>query len=169
MGLKIVKRRTHACATRWIHKNVFLISYQNASYTVRTWMALDQEALGELLLSCNWTDSALLGALYTRMRNNFVLVMPHCCLGNRAHVALLCLEHVRVVGRQHCRRSAYNGTQSIVHSLGLRLVDDIVLERGTLGCSCFVGRDRGMRVQIVVVVSCCTYDGASLPILAEVY
>lgn len=149
--------------------NAFLISYQNASCTARSLVSLDEESLSKLLLSRNWTDSAFLGGLYAWMRNDLVLVVTHCRLGNRAHVALLRLEHIWVVRRQDGCGSSHNGAQGIVHGLGLRLVDDGVLERGTLGCSRLVSGDWGVRVQVVVVVGCRTYDGASLPILAEVY
>lgn len=93
------------------------------------------------------------------VRSYFVLVVANCSLGNRAHVALARLQHIRVVWWQHGCRSANNRTKAVVHLLGARFLDG-VFERRTLGCGALVGRDRWVRVQVVVVVGLCAYNGA---------
>jgi hypothetical protein len=54
---------------------------------------------------------------------------------------------------------ADDGAQRVVHVLGLGLLD-CVLERGARCCCGRVGGDRGVRVQVVVVVGGCAYDWA---------
>ena len=111
-------------------------------------------------LASNRADRILRGALNARVRNNFVLVMSHRRLSDRAHIALARLQHVRVVGRQHRGRGAHDGAQRVVELLGFGLLHGR-LERGAGGgFGAAQAGDGRVLVQVVVVVGGGAYDGA---------
>lgn len=114
------------------------------------------------MLSRNRTNLHIARRLDTRMRMHLGLMMSHARLRNRTHIALLCISCARVVWREYSRRGAYDRADGVVHGLCFRVLD-CGLEDGAFGCGgggCV--RDRGVLVQVVVVVCCCTYDGAGL-------
>jgi len=93
------------------------------------------------------------------MRNHLILMVSHRRLGHRAHVASPRFQHIWVIRWQDSGRGADNRAQGVVHFLGLGVVDSR-LERGALCCGCAVGGDGRVRVQVVVMVGCCSYDRA---------
>jgi hypothetical protein len=82
-----------------------------------------------------------------------------CRLGDGAHVALVRLEHIWVVGWEDSSGSADNGAEGVVHLLSFRLVDAL-LEDGTL-CRSSRGRcDGWVRAEVVVVIGSRAYNWA---------
>jgi hypothetical protein len=79
--------------------------------------------LCQLLLSSHRAYRATLSPLDARMRHYFVEMMPHCRLGDWAHILCARLHHIWVVGWEDSSRCAYDGAECIIHLLSLRLVD----------------------------------------------
>jgi hypothetical protein len=95
---------------------------------------------------------------------HLLLVVPHRRLCHRAHVALVRLCGVGVVGRQDGRSGAHDGADGIVHGLALGLPYRR-LQRGALGREGRGGLgqgDRGVLLEVVVVVGGCADDGTRL-------
>lgn len=107
---------------------------------------------------------------HTRMRMHFRLVMSDRRLGHRTHIVLLRIVCARVVRREYRRRSSNDGAYGVVHGLRFGVLDS-GFEHRARGCDGGGGRssvgdagvrDRGMLVEVVVVIGCCAYDRANL-------
>lgn len=92
---------------------------------------------------------------------HLLLMMPHARLRNRTHVALLRLRRIRVIRRQNGRRGPDNGADGVVHGFALGLLKG-GLQSWALGCGGGGERDRGVLVEVVVVVGGGADDGAGL-------
>lgn len=111
-------------------------------------------------LASNRAHSPLLRTLNTGVRNNPILVVADCRLGDRADIASICLQHIRMVWWEDGGSGADDGAEGIIKLLCLGLVDSI-LEGGALGgCGRGDAGDGGVLVEVVVVVCCCAYHGA---------
>lgn len=111
-------------------------------------------------LASDRADRILRGALHARVRHDLVLMMTHRRLGDRAHIALARVQHIRVVGRQHGGGGAHDGAQRVVELLGFGLLHG-GFERGAGGgFGAAQAGDRRVLVQVVVVVGGGAYDGA---------
>jgi hypothetical protein len=98
------------------------------------------------------------------MLRYLLLVVSHRRLCHGAHVALLRLGGVGVVGGQDGGRGAHDGADGVVHGLALGLLYGR-LQRGALGREGRPGLghgDGGMLVEVVVVVGGGADDGARL-------
>lgn len=86
-------------------------------------------------------------------------MVSYCRLGYWAYVVRARLQHVWMVGRQDSRRSAYYWAEGIVHFLSLGFFDGRL--EGRAGCrGGAVGGNGRVRVEVVVVVSRCSYHRA---------
>ena len=97
---------------------------------------------------------------------DLVLMMFDSCLCHWAHISWVRLQHVGVIRRKHSRCGANNGTEPVVHFLGLGLVDSR-LERGASSSSRAVGRNGRVAGEIVMVVRLCAYDRALFNMLTK--
>jgi hypothetical protein len=66
-----------------------------------------------------------------------------------------------MIWRQYRSRCPYDGADGVVHGLGFGLLHG-GFERRAGCCDGVVGRDGRVRLEVVVVVCCCAYDGAGL-------
>jgi hypothetical protein len=82
--------------------------------------------------------------------------MTNSGLGDRAYIALACLEHIRMVRWEDSSCGSDNWAECVIHLLGLGLVDAL-LQRRALRCRVGCGCDRRVRAEVVVVVGGCTY------------
>lgn len=115
---------------------------------------------GSVSFASNGAHRILRRTVNTGVRDNLVLVVANCRLGDRADVIRSSLQHVWMVWRKDRCSSANDGTKSIVELLGLRLQDS-GLQRGAGGSLGVVeAGDVWMLVEVVVVVGGCAYDGA---------
>lgn len=116
-------------------------------------------SLCKLLLTSNRAHSTIRRALDAWVCSHLILVVSNCGLCNWAYVALVCLEHVWVVGRKNRGGGTDNWAKSVVHLLGPGLLYGI-LECGAGGGLVALGGDGRVRVEVVVVVGCRAYNRA---------
>jgi hypothetical protein len=79
--------------------------------------------LCQLRLPCYRTYSAILGTCNAWVCDYLVQVVSDCRFCDGADIALVCLEHVWVVGWKDGGGGADYRAERVVHLLGLRLVD----------------------------------------------
>jgi len=100
----------------------------NASHISRPYISVRQNpeptlSSRRLLLSSNGAYSTIRCILNTGMCTDLALVMSHCSLGDRAHIAGACLQHVGVIRRKHSCGCAHYGAESVIHLFCLWLID----------------------------------------------
>jgi hypothetical protein len=111
-------------------------------------------------LASNRAHRILRGALNAGVRNHLVLVMSHCRLSDRAHIALARIQHIGVVRRQHGGRGAHDRAQRVVELLGFGLLHGRLERRAGGGFGAVQAGDGRVLVEVVVVVGGGAYDGA---------
>jgi hypothetical protein len=94
------------------------------------------------------------------VRDNLVLVVTDCRLGDRTDIASSCAQHIRVIGREDGGSSADDRAERIVELLRLGLVDGSLQRRALSRCCGGDAGDGGVLVEVVVVVGCCAYNRA---------
>lgn len=116
------------------------------------------------MLACNWADGHVTCCLQAGVGVHLLLVVSDRCFCHRAHIALLRLCSVGMIGRQDRGSGSDHGADGVVHGLTLGLLDG-ALECWALGREGRLGledRDRGVLLEVVVVVGGGAYDRARL-------
>lgn len=137
------------------------IPYQ-PSFTPQTPRHPEPRSSLPLLLSCGTHDrahSSLARAGHIRVSSHLALVVPDLRLGHRANGVVGLAFGGGVVGREDGGDGADDGTDLIVHLLGLGFIDDglqgralLCVHRGGAGLGVCGKRDRGVLGQVGVVV-----------------
>jgi hypothetical protein len=112
-----------------------------------------------LLLAGDGAYGPIRRTFYARVCSDLILVVSDCRLCDWADIARIRLEHIWVVWGKDCGRRAYDGAESIVHLLSFGLFYGL-LERGARCSLVALGGDGRVRVEVVVMVRSCAYNGA---------
>lgn len=111
-------------------------------------------------LSCDRAHGALLRAFNAWVRDNLVLMVTDCRLGDRAHILQPSLQDVWVVWREDGGRGAHDRAEGVVELLRLGLLDGRLKRGAGSGFGCGEAGDVGVLVEVVVVVGRCAYNRA---------
>ena len=103
------------------------------------------------------------------MLHNLILMIPKFRISLRANITVITSRQARMIGRKDRGHGAYNRANSLIHSLLLRLTDNLLKSRAGLGVHLRIGGGEArVLVEVMMVSSRGVGYGADLPVFVEV-